>query len=293
MPWLPLPGLPRISLMLWNLGPSTLDLRSKSLVMGILNCTPDSFSDGGAWSTPEAALARALQMESEGAELIDVGGESTRPGAEPVSESEEMTRVIPVIEQLASHSSIWISVDTRKPTVAEAALKAGAHIVNDIHGLRDPAMRAVVAKHRAGAIVMHMQGTPQTMQDQPRYHDVVREVSDWFAQTLATCAAEGIAAEQLVLDPGIGFGKTLEHNLALLRHLRDFLVHQRPLALGVSRKSFLGRILNSNRIEDRSWPTIALSSYARSSGVAILRVHEVQGNVHAVRMTEAILEGAA
>jgi dihydropteroate synthase len=278
--------------MFWNLGTATLDLRSKSLVMGILNCTPDSFSDGGAWNAPEAALARALQMVSEGADLIDIGGESSRPGATPVSESEEINRILPVIEQLSRRSSVWISVDTRKPRVAEAALEAGARIVNDIGGLRDPAMRATVAKYRAGAMVMHMQGSPETMQEHPRYDNVVREVSEWFAQTLATCAAEGLSTEHLVLDPGIGFGKTLDHNLALLSHLADFRVHQRPLALGVSRKSFIGQILRSDRLEDRSWPTVGLSSYARSCGVSILRVHDVLPNVQSVRMTEAILEAA-
>ena len=279
--------------MLWSLTNRVVDLSAHALLMGVLNVTPDSFSDGGSWICPSLAVAHALQMERAGAEILDIGGESTRPGASPVSEAEELSRVIPVIEELASSSSALISIDTRKVAVAQRAIEAGASIINDVSGLQDPAMRALVRDTRAGAIVMHMQGDPETMQRSPSYTDVVTEVRDFFEATLNRCESEGIRPEQLVWDPGIGFGKTPEHNLQLLHALPRLAVGKRPLAIGTSRKSFLGKVLESSRMDDRFWPTVALTSYSRSRGASLIRVHDVLANAHSLRMTEAILGGVA
>ena len=279
--------------MLWSLTNRVVDLSAHALLMGVLNVTPDSFSDGGSWICPSLAVAHALQMERAGAEILDIGGESTRPGASPVSEAEELSRVIPVIEELASSSSALISIDTRKVAVAQRAIEAGASIINDVSGLQDPAMRALVRETRAGAIVMHMQGDPETMQKSPSYTDVVTEVRDFFEATLHRCESEGIRPEQLLWDPGIGFGKTPEHNLQLLHALPRLSVGKRPLAIGTSRKSFLGKVLESPRMDDRFWPTVALTSYSRSRGASLIRVHDVLANAHSLRMTEAILGGVA
>ena len=257
--------------------------------MGILNVTADSFSDGGEFLNLEQAMAHAEQMADEGAQIIDVGGESTRPGAEPVPEAEEMRRVIPIIQRLAGDARFAISIDTMKPAVARAAMEAGAQIVNDVTGLRSAEMRAVVADTGAAAIAMHMQGTPRTMQLDPTYTDVVGEIRESFRQTFDTCIRSAIDPMCLAFDPGIGFGKTVEHNLALLRNLDSVGVEGRPLVLGVSRKSFLGRVLGSSEMEDREWPTVALTSYGRSRGARVFRVHNVKSNVEALRMTEAIL----
>lgn len=277
--------------MLWQARAHTFDLAERGLVMGILNVTGDSFSDGGRWLDPRRAIEHAREMAAQGAEIIDVGGESTRPGAEPVPEAEELRRVLPVIEQLANERGLVISIDTRKPAVARAAVEAGAAIINDVTGLREPAMREVVRATGAAAIAMHMQGEPKTMQRAPHYDDVIREVREFFRQTYAACLACGIAPMCLAFDPGIGFGKTVEHNLTLLRELESLRVSGRPLVLGVSRKSFLGKVLGSSALEDRSWPTVALTSYGAIRGANVLRVHEVQPNVEALRMTEAILRG--
>jgi dihydropteroate synthase len=261
--------------------------------MGVLNVTPDSFSDGGRWGNAEGAIAAGLAMAAEGADLLDVGGESSRPGAAPVTPEEELRRVIPVIEALAAQSSALISVDTSKPEVAREALRRGASVVNDITGLRQASMRRVLLESGAGAIAMHMQGSPATMQAAPAYVDVVSEVSAFLRESLRLCVEEGIAPEQILFDPGIGFGKTIEHNLLLLRHLESLSAAGRPVALGVSRKSFLGTLTGSTALEDRAWPTVALTSFARSRGAVLLRVHEVRANAEALRMTEAILEAAA
>jgi len=276
--------------MLWHTRTRTFDLSRRGLVMGILNVTPDSFSDGGRWVEVEAAVERARQMAAQGADLIDIGGESTRPGADPVSEAEEMRRVLPVIEQLAD---LALSIDTMKPAVARAALDVGAEIVNDVTGLRDPAMREVVRATGAGAIAMHMQGEPRTMQSAPHYADVCGEIRETFRQTLDACLACGIDPMCLAFDPGIGFGKTVAHNLTLLRNLEAVRVGGRPLVLGVSRKSFIGKVLGSERMDDRDWPTVALTSYLRERGASVLRVHDVKPNAEALRMTEAILHGIA
>jgi dihydropteroate synthase len=261
-----------------------------TLVMGILNVTPDSFSDGGQFFAPEQAVARALEMVRQGADLIDIGGESTRPGAEQVSEQEELHRVLPVIEALADAVPVPLSIDTVKPAVARAALEAGAAIVNDIAANReDDALWRVVAEAGAGYVAMHMQGTPQTMQLNPVYHDVVEEVGAFFRDRLARLQACGVEPEQVALDVGIGFGKTLEHNLQLLAHLETFKLIQRPLLLGASRKSFIGRLLGAD-VDDRLPASLACAAWGVSAGVQVLRVHEVAATVQAVRMTEALLE---
>ncbi len=259
--------------------------------MGILNVTPDSFSDGGEHLGLETALAHARRMIAEGAELIDIGGESTRPGSQPVPADEEIARTVPVIAALRAEWDGLISIDTSKAAVAEAALAAGADIVNDVSGLlADSEMTGVCAASGCGVVVMHMQGSPQTMQAAPRYQDVVAEVRAFFEERLATLTGAGIALEAFCFDPGIGFGKTVNHNLALLRALGEISVARRPLLLGVSRKSFIGRILGTDDFEAREWPTVAITSNAREKGVMLHRVHSVRPNLEALRMTEAILK---
>jgi dihydropteroate synthase len=261
--------------------------------MGVLNVTPDSFSDGGRWLDVDAAVAHGAEMVERGAAIVDVGGESTRPGAEPVTEAEEVRRVVPVIERLSrlpAHGAAFvISADTMKHSVARAAVAAGAAIINDVGGLRDDAMLAAVKDTGAAAVVMHMQGEPRTMQTAPRYDDVVKDVRDFFCAALARCVSAGVPADRIAFDPGIGFGKTVEHNLELLRRLPEFDAAARPLVVGVSRKSFIGKVLGSSAMEDRAWPTVALTSFCRERGARIFRVHDVKQNVEALRMTEAII----
>jgi dihydropteroate synthase len=276
--------------MLWQTRTRTFDLAQRGLIMGVLNITSDSFSDGGQFFDVESAVAHARQLAAEGAAIIDIGGESTRPGAEPVPEAEELRRVLPVIERLAGNDEFVLSVDTMKPAVARAAIAAGAGIINDVTGLRDPAMREVVRATGAGAIAMHMQGTPRDMQQAPHYDNVVAEITNFFRQTFSACLACGIDPMRLAFDPGIGFGKTVEHNLALLRSLDAMRVGGRPLVLGVSRKSFLGKLVGSDSLADRAWPTVALTSYGRARGANIFRVHDARPNFEALRMTEAILD---
>jgi dihydropteroate synthase len=275
--------------MLWRTPQRTFDLTHRGLIMGVLNVTVDSFSDGGQFIGVEAAVAQARKLAGEGAEIIDVGGESTRPGAEPVEEAEELRRVLPVIERLAGDARFVISIDTRKPAVARAALAAGAAIINDVGGLRDPAMREVVRDTGAGAVAMHMQGDPQTMQAAPHYEDITAEIREFFRQIFEASVACGIHPMCLVFDPGIGFGKTVGHNLALIRNLDSMRVGGRPLLLGASRKSFIGKVIGSPDLADREWPTVALTSYGRARGARVFRVHEVRPNLQALRMTEAIL----
>lgn len=260
-----------------------------ALLMGIVNVTPDSFSDGGQFLAPDQAVARGLKLVAQGAELLDIGGESTRPGATPVSEAEELRRVIPVIEQLAAQLKVPLSIDTMKPAVARAALAAGASLVNDVAANRkDDAMWRLVAETGAGYVCMHMQGTPQTMQAQPAYADVIREVEEFFCDRLARLNAAGVSADQVVLDPGIGFGKTPEHNLQLLARLRGFTKLGRPLLLGVSRKSFMGKLLGAD-VAERLPAALACTTLAAAAGAQIIRTHDVAETVQAVRMTEAIL----
>src|SRR5208282_4112053 len=260
-----------------------------TLVMGVVNVTPDSFSDGGKFLNPEAAVAYALDLAGQGAGILDIGGESTLPGAEPVSEAEELRRVIPVIEKLAAVVKIPLSIDTMKPVVAHAALQAGASIVNDVAANRkDDAMWRIAAKFRAGYICMHAQGTPQTMQKNPVYADVVREVGEFFGERLQRLNTCGVAADQIALDVGIGFGKTLEHNLQLLANLQSFTTMARPLLIGVSRKSFIERLLGG-QLNERLPASLACASLAIAGGVQIIRTHDVAETVQAARMTEAVL----
>lgn len=276
--------------MIWKTRRGTLDLTHRALVMGILNVTPDSFSDGGDHFGIETALGHARRMIAEGAELIDIGGESTRPGAEPVSAEEEIARTVPVVASLRAGWDGLISIDTTKAVVAAAAITAGADIVNDVSGLlADAEMTGVCASSGCGVVVMHMQGSPRTMQTAPRYSDVVAEVRAFFAERLETLTAAGIDPAALCFDPGIGFGKTLDHNLALLRTLGEISVAGRPMLLGVSRKSFISRILETDDLAAREWPTVAITASAREKGVMLHRVHSVRANIEALRMTEAIL----
>jgi len=260
-----------------------------AMVMGVVNVTPDSFSDGGQCFDHAAAVAHGEELVREGADIIDVGGESTRPQAEPVSEAEELRRVIPVIEGLAARVKAPISIDTMKPAVARAALAAGASLVNDVAANReDDAMWRLVAETGAGYVAMHMQGTPQTMQTNPVYGDVVREVNKFFADRLKRLKDCGVAAEQVVLDPGIGFGKTVEHNLQLLRGLGSFTNSGRPLMLGVSRKSFLGKVAGDADAERLS-AALACTVLAFEAGAGMFRTHDVAATVRALRMAEAVL----
>ena len=260
-----------------------------TIVMGILNVTPDSFSDGGRFSDLSKAVDHAERMCEAGAEIIDVGGESTRPNAEPVSAADEIARVVPVIDAIRSRLGTLISIDTQKPAVARAALAAGASIVNDIAANSEsPAMWEIVAENRAGYVAMHMLGTPQTMQVEPRYDDVVAAVKDFFADRLTRFKAAGMTEDQTALDVGIGFGKTLEHNLQLLASLRTFTNFQRPQLLGVSRKSLFSKLLGLE-VDERQAPGIAVAGWAVLNGVQILRVHDVSPSVHALRTLEAIV----
>ena len=260
-----------------------------TLIMGVVNVTPDSFSDGGQFLDPNRAVAHALELVAQGADLLDIGGESTRPGAMPVGEAEELRRVIPVIEQLAARVETPIAIDTMKPAVAKAALAAGASIVNDVAANReDDAMWRLVAATGAGYIVMHMQGSPQTMQANPVYADVVREVADFFQDRLRCLSACGVAVDQVVLDVGIGFGKTLEHNLQLLASLESFTKLERPLLLGASRKAFIGQLYPAMAAE-RLPGSLACACLGVEAGVQIIRTHDVAETVQAVRVAGAIL----
>ncbi len=274
--------------MLWKTSGPILDLSTHAIVMGVLNVTADSFSDGGRFLDPQRAWDHAQTMADAGARILDIGGESTRPGATPVPEQEEMRRVLPIIERLSHDPRLILSIDTMKPAVARAAVRAGAAIINDVTGLRDPAMRDVVAETGAAAIAMHMQGTPADMQRAPSYDDVVADVREFFRQTFHASLRSGIDPMCLAFDPGIGFGKTLQHNLALLCELPSLRIEERPLVLGVSRKSFLGIITDEPSIEARHWPTVALSAYGRQRGASVLRVHDVLPNLEAIRATEAL-----
>lgn len=278
--------------MLWKTRRRTIDLSTQAEVMGILNVTPDSFSDGGCFDGIEAALHHARQMVAEGAAIIDIGGESTRPGADPVAARDEIARTAPVIEALRREWNGLISIDTSKASVAAAALEAGADIINDVTGLRaDPLMTELCVKSGCGVVVMHMQGTPRTMQQAPAYQDVIAEVRAFFEERLKTLTAAGIQQEALCFDPGIGFGKNLDHNLTLLKALDKLSPATRPLLLGISRKSFIGSLIGEPDITLRDWPTVAITANAREQGVMLHRVHEVKPNLQALRMIEAIVAG--
>lgn len=260
------------------------------LVMGVLNVTPDSFSDGGFFASVDAALAQAREMLDEGASIVDVGGESTRPGAETVTDEVQIARVLPVVTALRSKlgAAFAISVDTRSAIVAEAALAAGADLINDISGARDPAMLACVARHRAAIVLMHMQGTPATMQLDPRYDDVTREVRDYLAARATAAVDAGVARERIVLDPGIGFGKTRAHNLQLLRELPSFVALGHPVLLGTSRKRFMGAICRETEPRELIGATCATTALGVTAGVRIVRVHDVKPNRQALEVAWAL-----
>lgn len=262
--------------------------QQRPLVMGIVNVTADSFYDGGRYATPEQAIAHALELVEEGADILDIGAESTRPGASPVGEDEEIRRVIPVVTELARRVSVPISVDTTKAMVAERALDAGASIINDVSAMRfDQRMARVVARFGAGVVLMHMQGTPQTMQLDPHYCDVVQEIVRFLDERMAAAAAAGIAKSQIVLDPGIGFGKLLVHNLDILHHLSTFAMLDRPLLVGLSRKAFIGQIVD-RPVDRREWGTAAAVALAVDRGAQILRVHDVAMMVDVVKVAAAL-----
>jgi len=272
----------------WKVDGDVIDLTKRALLMGVLNVTPDSFSDGGEFFATEAAIRHGVEMARNGAAIIDVGGESTRPGAKPISPNEEMERVLPVIRQIAPAIRAHISIDTSKTGVAHAAIEAGAAIVNDVTGGRgDSGMFALAAEKGVAVIIMHMQGTPQTMQLNPTYGDVVGEVADFFRRQFAQAVRSGVDPMCIAFDPGIGFGKTVAHNLELLANLPSLQVENRPLVVGVSRKSFLGKV--SGLPEDRTSATVALTALLRARGAHVLRVHDVLPNANALRTAEAVL----
>jgi dihydropteroate synthase len=276
---------------LWKIGDRIFDLSREGLIMGILNVTPDSFSDGGKFFAAEKAVEHGLRMAAEGAQIIDVGGESTRPGAESVTAEEELSRVIPVIEELRARVDVVISIDTSKAQIAGAAVRSGASIVNDVTGGRgDKRMMPLVAENKSAFVIMHMQGNPQTMQLEPRYDDVVSEVADFFRQRYASAIECGIDPMAIAFDPGIGFGKTLEHNLELLAQLDRLRAYDRPLVVGISRKSFLAKVTGSSETSDRLAPALALTSLLRARGADVFRVHDVKENVNTIRVTEAVLQ---
>jgi dihydropteroate synthase len=269
-----------------RLGPRTLDLRRVAL-MGVLNVTPDSFSDGGRYLRPAQALDHAAAMVEEGAAIVDVGGESTRPGAEAVATAEEVDRVVPVIERLARELDVAISIDTTKPEVMRAAVEAGAVLINDVMALRAPGALETAAVLDAGICLMHMKGQPRTMQGDPQYRDVVAEVRDFLGRRVQAAEAAGIARDRLLIDPGFGFGKTLEHNLQLLRGLGELAALQLPILAGLSRKSMIGMALDLP-VERRLHASVALAQIAVQNGARIVRVHDVGATRDAIRMWETV-----
>ncbi len=264
------------------------------LVMGVLNVTPDSFSDGGRFAARDAAVAHAIEMVEAGAAMIDVGGESTRPGSQPVPENEQIRRVVPVIEEITRRGvDVTVSIDTTRAAVARAALDAGACLVNDISAGRDDAgMFPLVAARGTPIVLMHMRGTPATMQDNPTYDDVTRETIEFLRERIAVAEQAGVAPHRVLVDPGIGFGKTMDHNLELLRRQSELGALGRPVVIGASRKGFIGRITNEPEPSRRLFGTAACVAWSVANGAAIVRVHDVGAMNQAVRMTEAIRSGA-
>jgi len=279
--------------MLWKVRNRSIDLSRSGLIMGVLNVTPDSFSDGGKFSEEKAAFQHAERMISEGAAILDVGGESSRPGAEPVMLGEELRRVIPVIQRIRAHyPELLISIDTYKAETARQAIAAGADIVNDISALRaDVSMIEIVRSTGTGVILMHMQGTPKTMQVNPSYRDVVSEVYCFLQERRDTLVGQGIHPHSIAIDPGFGFGKRVQDNVALVRQLAHFKGLRQPIVVGISRKSMITHLLGEPNLPhaERLWPTVALTSLLREKGAHIFRVHDVRPNLEALRMTEAIV----
>jgi len=265
-----------------------LTFGKRTLIMGVLNVTPDSFSDGGLYADAGIAVNQAKEMVAQGADIIDIGGESSRPGSDPVPMDEELRRVLPVIKRLAQESDVPISIDTYKSTVAEHALKAGAHIVNDISGLNfDPNMAKVAADYGAPVILMHIQGTPKNMQISPKYHSLISEIISYLRNSIEHAETVGVSPEKIIIDPGIGFGKTMEHNLEIIRRLKEFRCLGKPILIGTSRKSFIGKILDLP-VEERVEGTLATVVASIINGADILRVHDIKQVQRAVRMTDVI-----
>jgi dihydropteroate synthase len=279
--------------MIWKLGKRSVNLSRSGLIMGVLNVTPDSFSDGGQFVDEEAAFRHAVRMAGEGAAILDIGGESSRPGSEPVPVEEELRRVIPVVRRIrARFSDLFLSIDTYKAETARQALAAGADIVNDISALRgDREMIEVLKQSESGVILMHMRGTPKTMQIDPHYQDVIGEVFEFLRARRDELVRSGIDPARIAIDPGYGFGKRVQDNVELVRQLGRFAELGQPIVVGISRKSMIAHLLGDPKLpsEDRMWPTVALTSLLREKGAQIFRVHDVRPNLEALRMTEAIL----
>jgi dihydropteroate synthase len=269
-------------------GNQALDFGKRTLVMGIVNVTPDSFSDGGQFFDPEVAISHAKRLVSEGADIIDIGGESTRPGSEAVSFEDELDRVIPVINGIANDVSVPISIDTCKSEVAKAALDAGASIVNDVSAMRfDPKIADVVAEHEVPLILMHMQGTPKNMQKNPEYKDVIGDIKDFLNERIDFAVSKGVSKERIIIDPGIGFGKTLENNYEIIRRLDELTELGQPLLIGTSRKSFIGLTLDLD-VAERIYGSLATITMSIINGVDMVRVHDVKESVQVAKMTDAI-----
>lgn len=268
------------------------DFKDRTYVMGILNVTPDSFSEKGAFFDKEKAIAHGLEMARDGADIIDIGGESTRPGAGEVSTEEEIRRVIPVIEALAKSVNVPISIDTRKSEVAEEAIRRGAAIVNDVSGLRhDPRIAKVVAEAGAGLVIMHMKGTPRDMQVNPVYKNLIREILDSLKESIRIAVRSGVSEEAIIIDPGIGFGKAVEHNLEVLNRLGEFKTLSRPICVGTSRKSFIGKALGLEDPKERLAGTLATFAIAIMKGANILRAHDVREALQVSRVTDSVIKG--
>lgn len=265
------------------------DFLKKTYIMGILNVTPDSFFDGGKYSNTEKAIAQGLKLIEQGADILDIGGESTRPGALPVKVEEELKRVIPVIEEILKRAKIPISIDTYKAKVAEEAINAGASIINDISGLKfDPEMPYVAAKHKTPVVLMHIKGTPQDMQKNPYYNALIPEIIEYLRASIITAKEAGIEEDKIILDPGIGFGKLPEHNLQIIKNLKEFALLGKPILIGVSRKSFIGKILNDALPEERLEGTAAAVAVSIINGANIVRVHDVDYISKIVKVVDAI-----
>ena len=275
--------------MIWRTSRRVFNLTDRGVIMGVINVTPDSFSDGGNFRRAEAAIGHAMRLAEEGAEILDIGGESTRPGAAPVSAEEELDRVLPVIEGLAGKTNAALSIDTSKAAVARAAVAAGAEIINDVTALRgDDALAGVAADSGAAVVLMHMRGTPRTMQKDPQYHDVIAEVAGHLRERVEAARSTGIETERIAIDPGIGFGKTVEHNLQLIAGLGHFAALGHPVLLGVSRKSFLATAAQCPDALDRDVPTAALTAIGFGLGARIFRVHAARPNTQALRLAESL-----
>ena len=279
--------------LVWRCREREIVCGERTLLMGIVNVTPDSFSDGGAFLDTDSAVAHAMQLAAEGADLLDVGGESTRPGSEEVPADEELARVVPVVERLVHEVDLPIGVDTRKMAVARAGLEAGAAIVNDVTAGADPEMLALVRDAGAGMVLMHMRGEPKTMQTDPHYDDVVTEVRDFLAGRVGAAVAAGVPRSHLCVDPGIGFGKNLDHNLEILRAIGSFRELRTPVLVGASRKRFIGQLTGVEDPADRMEGTAGAVAWCAAQGVDIVRVHDVQQMRRVVNVVDAIVRGAS